>query len=272
MEPERKEPRQEAIHPLRGRGRPPSNTRIRRYLAILFWLTFIIVIYGLFLFNRETITDSIQIVRNERSERENVPVAAPPPVVQPPAGLPPPVAVLPPHEPAALVQPVIAQPEPLTPVADIAPQPQIVAPPEQPPQGAMRTIYFTQVDRNGMVFRAAVNRSVPITNTPLTDTLNALIEGPNDDEVRRGLITLIPPGTRVLSAAVRDGTAYISFSEEFRFNTYGVEGYLAQLRQIVYTATEFPTVIDVQILIEGNRLSFMGEGIWVGSPIRRGAF
>jgi spore germination protein GerM len=83
------------------------------------------------------------------------------------------------------------------------------------------------------------------------------------------MISLIPSGVKVLSAAVRGATAYINFSEEFQFNSYGAEGYAAQLRQIVWTVTEFPTVQEVQVLIEGRRTDYLGEGIWIGSPINR---
>jgi spore germination protein GerM len=103
----------------------------------------------------------------------------------------------------------------------------------------------------------------------MLDVLQVLLRGPSLEEQQRDLISLIPQGTRVLSATVRGDTAYISFSEEFQFNTYGVEGYAAQLRQIVWTVTEFSTVTDVQILIEGRRVDYLGEGIWIGSPINR---
>jgi spore germination protein GerM len=53
------------------------------------------------------------------------------------------------------------------------------------------------------------------------------------------------------------------------FNGYGAEGYVAQLRQIVWTATEFPNIHDVQILIEGRRIEFLGESIRIGRPISR---
>jgi spore germination protein GerM len=82
-------------------------------------------------------------------------------------------------------------------------------------------------------------------------------------------MTLIPEGTRLLSAMVRGQTAYLNFNEEFQFNTYGMEGYAAQIRQVIWTATEFSTVADVQILIEGRRLDYLGESIPIGSPLNR---
>ena len=103
----------------------------------------------------------------------------------------------------------------------------------------------------------------------MTDVIQALIAGPSGEEKNRGLISLIPPNTRILSATVRGSTAYISFSEDFQYNTFGVEGYAGQLRQIVFSATEFSNVKDVQILIEGRKVEYLGEGIFIGGPISR---
>ena len=103
----------------------------------------------------------------------------------------------------------------------------------------------------------------------MTDTVRALITGPSNEEKNKGLITLVPQNTRILSATVRGDTAYLSFSEDFQYNTYGVEGYAGQLRQVVFTVTEFPNIKYVQILIEGRRVDYLGEGIWIGSPLSR---
>ena len=106
----------------------------------------------------------------------------------------------------------------------------------------------------------------------MTDVVQALVAGPTGEERNRGLISLIPPDTKILSATVRGDTAYISFSEEFQYNTYGVEGYAGQIRQVVFTVTEFPNIRNVQILIEGRRVDFLGEGVWIGSPLNRERF
>jgi spore germination protein GerM len=82
-------------------------------------------------------------------------------------------------------------------------------------------------------------------------------------------MSLIPEGTRILSAVVRGSTAYISLSDDIMYNAYGADGYAAALREIVWTATEFPNVKDVQILIDGRRVDYLGEGIWIGSPVNR---
>ena len=134
-------------------------------------------------------------------------------------------------------------------------------------------LYFISIDNEGRIVRQEVLKDIPRSDSPLSDALNALFAGPSEQEAQRGLRTLIPQGTRLLSATVRDGVAFINLSEEFRFNGFGVDGAIAQLTQLVFTATTFPTVSSVQILIDGQRLEYLsGEGVWIGSPLARKDF
>jgi spore germination protein GerM len=126
-----------------------------------------------------------------------------------------------------------------------------------------------RVDNAGTMVWTKVKRPLPASDSPLQDALTSLIKGPSIEEEKQGIISLIPKNVKILNATVRGNTAYISFSEDFLFNTYGTEGYASQRRQIVLTATEFSNVKDVQILIDGRRIDYLGEGVWIGSPISR---
>jgi spore germination protein GerM len=143
---------------------------------------------------------------------------------------------------------------------------------QAPIQTRERTIYFTQIDRDGQILQSKVTRMLPVTDAPMTDVLTAMLAGLSTDEISHGILNFIPKNTRLLNAVVRGSTAYLSFSEDFLFNTFGIEGYLAQLRQIVWTVTEFSTVYYVQILIELRRIDYLGEGIYIGSPVNRRSF
>jgi germination protein M len=133
-------------------------------------------------------------------------------------------------------------------------------------------LYFVRIDDDGVIVRQEVKRQLPVSDSPLTDALGALLSGPNEDEIRRKLVSLVPQGTKLLSAKVRGSTAFLSFNEAFMYNHYGIEGYAGQLKQIVYTATTFPTVQDVQFLIEGEKRDYLGEGIYIGAPLGRNSF
>lgn len=133
---------------------------------------------------------------------------------------------------------------------------------------------FVEIDGDGSVTRKIVKRSVPKNNSPLTVAINELLKGPSvSSSSEKNCMSLIPNGTKLLSAKVTDGVAYLNFNDNFDINPYGVEGYVNQLMQIVYTATSFSTVNSVQFLIEGEKREYLGsEGQWIGTPLSRGSF
>lgn len=135
------------------------------------------------------------------------------------------------------------------------------------------SLYFIEVKQNGDINLKPVKRSIYYVDSPLTETIKALLNGPSPSELNMELITLIPEKTELRSVYVKDHIAYIDFNESFRFNSLGVEGYIAQLKQIVYTATEYSTVKKVQFLIEGKRHKYLGaEGVNIEKPLDRESF
>ena len=133
---------------------------------------------------------------------------------------------------------------------------------------------FVNIDGDGSVVRQEVKRQVTKSDSPLTTSINLLLQGPDTTKsAERNCMTLIPAGTKLLSAKVQGGVAYLNFNEAFEINTYGVEGYIHQLEQIVYTATAFSTVNSVQFLIEGEKRDYLGsEGVLIASPLSRSSF
>ena len=133
---------------------------------------------------------------------------------------------------------------------------------------------FVNIDGDGAVVRQVIKRKVPKSDSPLTTAINLLLKGPDSTiSAERNLMSLIPSGTKLLSAKVSGGIAYLNFNEAFEINTYGVEGYIHQLEQIVYTATAFSTVNSVQFLIEGEKRDYLGsEGVLIASPLSRSSF
>lgn len=134
-----------------------------------------------------------------------------------------------------------------------------------------KNICFVAIDSDGPVVRKLVSRNVD-KESPMGDSLKMLLAGPSQAERNTGCTSLIPEGSRLLSASVKSGVAILNFSEEFQFNQFGAAGSLAQLMQVVYTATEYSTVNSVQILIEGKKLDYLTEGVWIGSPLSRNSF
>lgn len=132
---------------------------------------------------------------------------------------------------------------------------------------------FVTIESDGSVSRKMVTRALPKTGSPLTEAIKALLEGPLPQEQSKNAMTLIPSGTKLIGASVKNGVATLNFNDTFEFNSYGVEGCIGQLMQIVYTATEFSTVNSVQFLIEGEKKDYLGiEGQWIGTPLSRANF
>ena len=179
--------------------------------------------------------------------------------------------------PAEPADPVDA---PAAPASD-APAGEAVVPADQPATESgsddrrerRARLYFVTVDDAGAIALHGLLRTIAYENAPLTATLTELLSGPASAELHQGYISLIPPGVQLRRVAVQDSVAIIDFSEQFRFNRLGQEGLSVQLQQIVYSATEFPTVSAVQILIDGDKVDYLGpEGLYVGAPIGRASF
>lgn len=133
-------------------------------------------------------------------------------------------------------------------------------------------VFFIRATDSGHLSLRGTSIEISDDNSPLTFAIQALLKGPSLTERSHGMSSLIPEGSRLVSATVREGVAYLDFNEDFRFNPLGTDGYQAQLQQIVYTATEFPSVQSVQILVEGKKIDYLHEGIYVGEPLSRESF
>lgn len=143
-----------------------------------------------------------------------------------------------------------------------------------PKTSSMRLkLYFMTINSDGSVSRKEITREMKKSDSPLMDAVNALIKGPSASEENSGCRSLVSENTRLIGASVKNGTATLNFSGDFEFNQYGIEGLRGQLQQIVFTATAFPTVENVQFLVDGEKKEYLGsEGVWIGTPLNRNSF
>lgn len=270
-----------------------AKRKKRASVGILFWIAFVLFVAVVFLYNRQNIenvlettglldvlSDRVGISRDEEPEVTREGEEGP---QEPDAG--PELEPVEPEveEPQPQEEPAVEEPEPEPEQTEEPPseeeriteaEPQDA--PEEPavqPRRRTARIYYIRVTDDGTIYPFEVERIVSYVDSPMTQTLNALLKGPTPEELNLGLLNLIPENTQLISAAVEDGVAYLNFNESFRFNPMGVEGFIAQLQQIVYSTTEFPTVDRVQILIEGKQVEYLGgEGIYIGEPVSRNTF
>lgn len=136
-----------------------------------------------------------------------------------------------------------------------------------------RQLFFVKYSESAESIEVVpILRRISYESSPLTQTLNTLLFGPNSSELKRDLVSMIPNDTQIYSIRIDKGIASIDFNEAFMFNANGREGMEAQLAQIVFTATQFPTVSAVQFLVEGEKRAYLNDGIYIGEPLSRSSF
>lgn len=98
------------------------------------------------------------------------------------------------------------------------------------------------------------------------DALRQLVAGPTTREVRRGLSTYVPRGTRVRSITVARGLATVDLDRSFAAGGNG-DALLARLSQLVRTLTGLQGTVKVRLLINGLAVRGVFPGIRTESPI-----
>jgi spore germination protein GerM len=124
-------------------------------------------------------------------------------------------------------------------------------------------VYFISIDQStGNVKPFPVVKTIQYLDSPITRTINTLLEGPSDSDRRRGATTFIPEETRLISAHIEGGHLTLNFSGQFESNYRGRQAVNFQLAQVILTAFEFDQVDSVSIFIEGTHKPYItGDGI-----------
>lgn len=94
--------------------------------------------------------------------------------------------------------------------------------------------------------------------------IDSLIKGP-----KRNLTPTIPDGTRLLGVEIKEGIAFLNFSEEIsEKHPGGSSAEIQTVYSIVNTVTlNFPEIKKVQILIQGKRVKVLAGHIDISFPL-----
>lgn len=247
-------------------------------LGVLFWVAAILLVLVIFLFNRKNIervmesTGFVEVI-NQRigidSPQQNDDL--PPLVQEPQASAEEPSIIALPTEPSAsreAQEPEAVAEDPSevpAPDSEAAPAENTAESEEVETRSRDYFIHLVHLNNDGKISLEAVKRSVDFISSPLTATLKSLIGESGETD---GYRNIIPANTVLNRVWIKGGIAYIDLSEEFSFNPIGLEGYRLQVQQIIATATQFSSVNAVQILIDGEQISFLGgDGLFIGQPL-----
>jgi germination protein M len=115
----------------------------------------------------------------------------------------------------------------------------------------------------------SVKRTMPSTQRVGTAALQALFDGPNDEEITGDVGTAVPEDTQLLGLEIADGVATANLTSEFESGG-GSLSMTMRLAQVVYTLTQFQTVKGVRFELDGRPVDvFSGEGIVLDHPVGR---
>ena len=139
-------------------------------------------------------------------------------------------------------------PQPRTPVAAAQPTGRL-------PSGRSFEVWFA---RDGRLVEAL--RTHTATRRIATAALSALLAGPTPSERASGMRSQIPPGTRLLGISIAGGVARVDLTSDFE-SAASTRVLQLRLAQVVYTATQFPTVKKVRFLVGGTPVAALGRAV-----------
>ncbi len=126
-------------------------------------------------------------------------------------------------------------------------------------------VYFDLEEKMQPVRRVGPVNSTAVLRAALTE----LLKGPSAAELSAGLHTLVPAGTKLRGVKLTKGIATIDLDSRFASGG-GMLSMTNRLAQVVFTATQFPTVKGVNLKLDGKAVTvFGGEGIILDHPQTR---
>jgi hypothetical protein len=137
-----------------------------------------------------------------------------------------------------------------------------------PQAGSRMTVQVWLERAAGKVW--VTKRTVPRTPAVATAAVRLLLAGPNAAERAAGVRTAIPAATRLRGISLRNGTATIDVSGGFAAPAAHAQ-IRTRLAELVYTATQFPTVKRVRLEVAGSAVTSIA-GAPVPQPAERRDF
>ena len=123
-------------------------------------------------------------------------------------------------------------------------------------------VFFTRGELFG-----PVERELRDPDAPLATALGGLLAGPTAAERARGFRSAVPAGTALRSVSIEDGVATVDLSARFAAGG-SIASVRTRLAQLVFTATQFPTVSAVRLMLDGRPVQELRR-IAVEPPLRR---
>lgn len=158
------------------------------------------------------------------------------------------------------------RPAPLPP--DVVTPPDEIQNPDENQESQFVNVFFIGQNKNKEEVYKAVKRKYDPTvdGTPIKFAITALIDGPKPEEVKLGVYSEIPVGTRLLAVIDAPDGVYINLSKHFELGG-GSDSIYKRIFQLIKTA-KYNTNKPVYLLIENVKVEVIGgDGIMITQPL-----
>lgn len=126
-------------------------------------------------------------------------------------------------------------------------------------------VYFARGEK-----LVAVQRNVAYTPEVGRAAVTSLLAGPTASEVDAGMTNEVPAGVKLNGLNIKGGCARVDLSGTYAAGGGSLSMHL-RLGQLVYTLTQFPTVDEVELMLDGRLVSSLGgEGLLLDGAVSRG--
>ena len=166
------------------------------------------------------------------------------------------------HGDATVSGPLTPVEEPQTPVEPAE------KPEPKPVEKVYVNVYFIGQNSNKEEVYKAVNREYykDVDGSKIKFAIQALIAGPKQNEIAKGVYSEIPAGTRIISVNETADKVIINLNSAFETGG-GTDSLYKRLYQLIKTAKR-NTNKPVYLYIEGNKAEVIGgEGIMITQPL-----
>jgi len=125
------------------------------------------------------------------------------------------------------------------------------------------SLYFS--DQNGD-YLLEEKREIAMAPGLARATVKELIAGPKT----KGFLKTIPEGTQLIDISLENGLCRVDLSKEFKENHWGgSSGEILTVYSLVDTLTQFTTIDQVEILVEGQKVETLAGHMDLSAPVMR---
>ena len=127
--------------------------------------------------------------------------------------------------------------------------------------------YFLKETQSGKVSFLAIETKVDNNDDTLKSAIEALLEGPSEENKKNGFYSEIPSGTKLLNIKETDKYIIINLNDKFQYGG-GTDSIYNRLKQLIKTVSQTKINKDIYLYINGKQADVIGgEGVIIKQPL-----